>query len=282
MDQVVIDKLSAAFGPVSWYKKSIIGFKNEGWFVLEVVPLPPQEELPLVISDIVNSSMVDFNGGKVRHYIGCANSNHNTSRWIKEILPELVDQKFRIAICTGSDDYLMGQPIAIAIEPHINYMLYPDHPHLNLGGFYKGIYIPDSFCYGYTVSPEIYGPTEYDRYINTFDEVTLWLLRHQVWEALRKRSVKNKWIGPHEGELPPIAFAKSLNPFGNCRCGNKQLYINCHLSYDIEDDPRLRSTEKKEIITELVQSWHRMVEAPHKLMLQKLNLMLSRHRTCED
>lgn len=69
---------------------------------------------------------------------------------------------FKVAVCTGTGNLLEGQPIAFSLESHINYTVYPDHPHLNTGGYIPELKkcLPDSFCYGYTVKPERYGPGE--------------------------------------------------------------------------------------------------------------------------
>jgi hypothetical protein len=286
MEKEVIDKLTDVFGPVKWFEQKILGgFKNEGWFVLETVPLPPEDELEAVISDIINGCMVDFADGKVRHYSGCGNPEHKINdHRIKSVLPHLKKQSFKVAVCTGTDKMLEGQPIVISLEPRITYTIFPDHPHLNMGCYIHEInkYLPDSFCYGFTVEPERYGPSVYDRYINTFDEITLWLLRHQVWEAVRDKFGKGVWIGPHEGKLPSWSFINKLNPQGKCRCGSKKIYRDCHLPIDLK--PEITQYAKRYKIPEdavlankingLTAIWNKNVFIPESHMISHINVTL--------
>ena len=286
METKVIDKLTAVFGPVKWFDQKIFGgMRNEGWFVLETAPLPPENELKQVISDIMNGCPVDFANGKVRHFQGCGNTEHNITDYrINAILHELMEQKYTVAICTGTDKILEGQPIVISLEPRITYSIYPDHPHLNIGVYIPELkkYLPDSFCYGYTVEPERYGPTEYDRFINTFDEVTLWLLRHQIWESVRKKFGQGVWIGPHEGVLPAWSYVNKLNPLGKCRCGNKKIYKECHLTLDLKPEvallaKRYKASEKTILankIEGLEASWKKNVFVPESHMINTINKTL--------
>lgn len=283
MEEKVIDKLTKVFGPVKWFDQKIFeGIRNEGWFLLEITPLPPQSELKQVISDIMKGCPVDFANGKVRHYPGCGNPEHKiTDNRVKAVLHQLLEQKYKVAVCTGTDRMLDGQPIVISLEPRITYSVYPDHPHLNMGGYIPELrkYLPDSFCYGYTVEPERYGPTEYDRFINLFDEVTLWLLRHQVWEAVRKQFGKGIWIGPREGVLPAWSYVNKLNPQGLCRCGNKKLYKDCHLILDLLPEvahlaKRYKAPEKM-ILTNKIAGlnalWNKTVFLPESQMINTIN-----------
>jgi hypothetical protein len=280
MEQEVINKLVKVFGPVKWSKKSILGMRNEGWFLLKTIPLPPIDELPNVISDIMNGYAVDFANGKVRHYKNCKNPNHTILDYrVKSILDQLPEQSFKVAICTGSTDCLMGQPIAIALEPTINYMIFPDHPHLNMGNKLIKGYFPDSFCYGFIVEQERYGPTEYDRYINTFDEVTLWLLRHLVWVATRNKYGKGIWIGPAEGQLEPSIYGHMLNPLGRCRCGKNKRYRDCHLRTDIKIEVEQKAKQlglSKELVLQnlingLVNSWNHNILLSQNKMLKYIS-----------
>lgn len=283
MEREVTEHLAEVFGPVKWFKKSIFGMRKEGWFVLETIPLPPKEELPHVISDIINGYPVDFANGQVRHYGFCGNPDHTIrDQRVSSILGILKEQSFKVAVCTGTEDCLMGQPIVIALEPRINYMVFPDHPHLNTGHKMTKGYFPDSFCYGYTVEPERFGPTKYDRYINTFDEVTLWLLRHQVWEATGSRYGNGIWIGPKEGALEPANYVRMLNPIGKCRCGKRKKYKDCHLPSDfkIEVEQRAKqlgvpkATVMQNLIYGLVNSWSNNVYLPHNQMLKFIDDIL--------
>lgn len=286
MQQSDIKRLIQDFGPASWVDKSLFGFKDEGWFVLQTIPIPPEDEIKKVISDIIKNHEIAYADGKVRHWYECEQQTHSISNQVvKEVISTLKEESYRIAVCAASDEkYLGGQPIAIALNPTITYMNFPDHPHLNSGGFNKGVFIPNSICYGYTVEPERYGPTQYDKYIRVFDEVTLWAFRHQVWKAIRGKFGKGQWIGRHYkyGFDNPLFYADCINPLLKCRCGKNARYLECHLPLDISEVVKKRAKEQNkktidiqnEIINDLVKTWRSRVEIPQTEMLKKMNLML--------
>lgn len=283
MEQSVIQGLILDYGPVKWVKKSIFGFRNEGWFVIDTIPLPPEDEIELIVSDIINHQEIAYANGKVRHWHECKQTHPITNQMVKDVITSLKKEPFRIAICTGDDKFLEGQPIVISLNPTITYMNYPDHPHLNTGGFYGGVYIPDSFCYGYTVEPERYGPSDYEKFIRVFDEATLWLFRHQLWAAIRSKYGKGEWIGKHDKNgLPPLVYANWLNPLSKCRCGKKKKYIECHLPLDIAPSVTKRAKEtnqspkeiREEMIKQLCLTWNKRISNPQTETLKKLNRML--------
>ncbi len=283
MEQSVIQRLIQDYGPVKWVDKSIFGFRDEGWFLIETIPLPPDDELEKVVSDIIDDNEISYDEGKVRHWPECKYSHAIKNKTVKDIIENLEYQKFRIAVCAHSEkDFLDGQPIVIGLNPSITYMDYPDHPHINTGGHTReGVYIPDSFCYGY--NPNIYGPSEYERYIKVFDESTLWLLRHQIWEATRNRFNEGDWVGKHfKGGLPSGWYALYLNPLDQCRCGSKKIYKLCHMQSDIRDGisyfAKKQKKDKKateiELLRKLSIPWHKRVGEPQREMISKLNAIL--------
>lgn len=242
MNQSDIDYVIQEFGPVTW--KSF-GTKdtNEGVFLLKVTPLPPPNELEQVIADICTGGVpVYVKSGKVYHFNECGAQSHNIlNPMVKEAIHKLKEETFNVAIhpnITLAQGELLygGKPLAIAFDPAITYMQFPDHRHLNTGTYQR--FLPntqysfsDTLCY--TAAPNnALGITQRDRLLYTFEEVTIWLLRHQVWVAIRELTGKGEWIGPHEGELDPECFPLRLNPQGLCRCGSQKLYNSCHLKLD--------------------------------------------------
>lgn len=283
MEQQVIQQLTQDYGPAKWISKSIFGFKQEGWFLLETTPLPPLDEIEQVVSDIIFEQEIDYYKGQVRHWPDCKNPHVIKDRVIKKVISSLKEETFRIGVCTGNERMLEGQPIVIALKPTISYMNFPDHPHLNSGGGTPGHYLPDSFCYGYTSEKERYGPSTYEKFIRVFDESILFLFRHQVWLAVRNELGEGQWIGPgYKLGLPSEVYPEFLNPMGKCRCGKNTRYAHCHLPSDlrpyVERVARTAKKPKKEIEIErirfLYQTWKLRVENPHKDVIQKLNLML--------
>lgn len=283
MEQSIIQHLIEDYGPVRWINKSVFGFKDEGWFLIETVPLPPTDQIEQVVSDILNNYEIDYFEGQVVHWAECKNTHKIKDRVIRKLIDNLKNERFRIGICTGDEKVLLGQPIVIALKPTISYIEYPDHPHLNTGGDFGNLYLSDSFCYGYTSEPDRYGPSTYDKFIRVFDESTLWLFRHQVWVEIRNEVGKGKWIGPGDKiGLPKEVYAGTLNPLGRCRCGKSRRYLDCHLSNDISQSVEKRSITlnksiniaQEELVHYLVTTWKKRVSIPNKRMIEKLNAML--------
>lgn len=283
MDTQVIQQLTKDYGPAKWIQKSIFGFKQEGWFLLETTPLPPLDEIEQVVSDIILEHEIDFYQGQVRHWPACNNPHIAKDRIVKNVLSSLKDETFRIGVCTGDERTLHGQPLVFALQPSITYMNYPDHPHLNSGGGNPSLYLPDSFCYGFTSEKERYGPSIYEKFIRVFDESTLFLFRHQIWLAIRKEFGQGKWIGPGDKlGLPAEVYPQFLNPLGKCRCGKNVRYGLCHLPLDltsyVENTARTSHKPKEQIekerIVYLANTWKQRVSNPQQKTIQKLNLML--------
>ena len=285
MDQPTIQRLIHDYGPVRWVDKSIFGFKNEGWFVIDTIPLPPKEEIESVVMDIIHHQDISYANGKVRRWPENQKSSGIKDRVLKEVVTKLENKRYKVGICVNENaDFLEGQPIAIALDPIISYMNYPDHPHLNTLGQYKNAFVPESFCYGYNVEKERYGTTDYEKFMRAFDEVTLWLFRHQIWEAYREYTGKGKWIGVHHAVgLPDLTYAGILNPLGQCRCGKKLKYLDCHLPLDlsvkVKEKMKLDHTTRLEVQTEYIKnltlSWDKRVGLPQREMLKKLKDMLT-------
>ncbi|WP_041272260.1 hypothetical protein [Desulfitobacterium hafniense] len=240
-----IEELLQEFGSVSW--KSFDSQQGEeGFFLLKVNPLPPLEELQLVVADIcVEGVPVCVNKGKVYHSNSCNRHDHALDDVIEEALNRLKEETFLIAVHPNTYKPFLhsllpygGKPLAIPFNPVISYMNFPDHPHLNMGNneaLLPGIplAIPDTICF--TAEPNSgLGDTLKDRLLYTFDQLTIWLLRHQIWVATREITGHGKWIGPHEGQLEAEDFLQRLNPQGSCRCGNKKPYNFCHLKEDLK------------------------------------------------
>ena len=231
MEQSVVEELQNTYGPVKWLPGQVAGYPGEGWFLLEINPLPPsREEALLVAADIIEDRYGMVLNGKVRHNPGCAEEHviPDQLKLIGKVIKQLKPISYRVMIHPGNDKYLFGQPLAIAIDPMINYELFPDHPHLNMGTIMSsGYHMPDSFCYSTDIAREFVDPVE--RYKHAFARITIWIFRHMIWEESRKIYGRGVWIGPEEGlGLQPIDFLYNLNPEGPCRCRSGRSYRDCH------------------------------------------------------
>lgn len=119
-------------------------------------------------------------------------------------------------------------PWIVSIDPSISYAIYPSHPHINLGNWYR----PDSLCL--TKDYMILGNTLEEYILKLLDLTSIWLFRHQVWAATKEYYGKGIWIGPQdESDVKPEVFLHHLNPIQTCRCGSNKSYYSCCMPYHI-------------------------------------------------
>ena len=280
MEQAVIEKIIDTFGPIKWVDR-IDGMPGQGWFLMEVVPCPPKEELPLIVADIVAGRGIGVDQGRLYHDPDCQNTNHKIEdEVVRSSIRHLKREKFRVAVYSNplgvprKVPLLMGRPMAIVVDPVISYTKYPDHPHLNMSNpiFHKGTndYFPDSLCYMTGTLPT----HPHDRYLKALDTVTIWLFRHQIWLATREVSNKGIWIGPHEGALDDECFAYRLNPSDRCRCNSGKKYAQCHQGIDsLKARNKIIDLSINENGGRLTQeSWESLVHEPEKEAISKLQI----------
>jgi hypothetical protein len=287
MDKNVVDDLKSKFGPVKFFSgpfKTIPG----NWFLLELNPIPLNSEIKDVTSDICRNASVKVSNGKVKHdYDNCDQENHSfssKSRHVEKIISDLKDKKYYIAVYPGDEKILNGQPIAIPLKPEINYIRFPDHPHLNtmgakdvqIDGF--NFHLPDSLCY--TSDPNELGTDKSKRLLYAFDLITIWLFRHEIWLKTKESYGKGTWIGPEAARFSPYIYPQILNPLGKCRCGKNKKYVDCHRSYDMK---KLRKMKKKNnkislnsgrISYQTAGSWENNICNPQKRSLDILQNIL--------
>lgn len=218
-----------------WIPGPIKGISTKGWFLAEINPLPPVGEREAIVSDIISGRMFSTCNGQVRHSRECQDNSHKIPpefSFIKALLKKIPNTTFQVAVYPGDSIAYGGQPLLIALEPEINYNLYPDHPHINVGGERefegKKSFIPDSLCY--TDLPETLGTDTFERIYAALEYGTEWLFRHLIWLETRKKG-KAIWIG---NQLITInmGYSNFLNPDGQCRCGKRKLYKDCHFMAD--------------------------------------------------
>jgi hypothetical protein len=115
--------------------------------------------------------------------------------------------------------------------------------------------------------------------LHAFDQISIWLLRHQVWVETRKYKNGGEWIGPQVGQLNSFDYPMVLNPHGKCRCGSNKKYMECHRPSDLEDftsywAKRKNITEiemKRQMINDVGQSWQKRIHLFHYPSLKILN-----------
>ena len=278
MDQEVIQTIVDEFGPVKWVEH-INGMPGEGWFLMEVTPLPPNDQLLLVVADIIANNDVWVNQGRVFHHPECQIRHHKIeNKVVRRAIKNLHRETFRIAVYSNPsgvplrEPLLSGRPVAIVVDPIISYSIYPDHPHLNMGNpiFHKDNvgYLPDSLCYMTETLPT----DDRERYLTALDTITIWLFRHQVWLAARELSHEGIWIGPQAGSLDDEAFAYRLDPTSRCRCNSDRKYAQCHQGIDTLKARKRGWVATNENGGRLSHAWwNSLVHMPEQRAISNLN-----------
>lgn len=283
MCQGKYDSLLESFGPVKWVPKRIIDMPNVGgWFLLEITPCPPKEDMESIIADIMNNENVSVDNGRLLHADSCTSTNHKLNDIKKDVINSIKPQRFVIAISQGNHGFWDNQPIAIGLDPVIDYMHYPDHPHLNMGGvirknFMDPFYVPDSLCYGFKPSL-VHGMTEMEMLDEVFAQVSIWLFRHQVWVATKNSTGKGSWIGLQDPPIEDKYFTYKLNPFGKCRCGSGKAYVDCHLVEHFSELHECSLKDAERIINKNIRKmsggWMQSIQAPERHLRNNLNEIL--------
>jgi hypothetical protein len=240
-----LQKLTEEFRPARWIEGPFKDIPGDGWFLLEINPVPPRDEIAKVVSDIDNNKLVrvGYETGRIYHSLQCDSSDHPLSPELEKALEYIKDETYLVVVLPQGPIRLSKQPVAIALKPDINYFIYPDHPHLNEDGHYDWkFYFPHSFCYKHDHMS--FQGDLYDRVLDAFEQISIWLFRHQVWLATRESGAKGIWIGKGQPPLPNGLFPRFLNPDNRCRCGNNRKYIDCHMKQDfIESIPFLNGNK---------------------------------------
>jgi hypothetical protein len=269
--QQILEELTQKYG----YGPLIL--KEGGWCLLDTTPLPPSNELLKVISDIHSIRPVHIEEGKLRHSAACTDSEHSLPNKHRKALLKaaetLTEQKFSLAVHPDHPAY-PGTPVVIALDPPINFTVYPDHPHINaMGGPTNFGYFarPDSLCYG--VVEDL--PTDpYQRMDYLLAQVLIWLVRHQVWQETRKYKKPGLWIGDGYPPIPPAGYPRFLNPTGPCRCGRDKQYRKCHMASDIVLRERCSIEQAHLRIPKYTAAWPKSVQVPQEAELDRLKQLL--------
>jgi len=224
--------LCQRYGPCKRAMMKDFGMYSGEWYFLSITPLPDKEEIECVIYDILNGNDISMLDGQLRHNPNCEVKNHKLPKRYKKIASNLSKVTYNVAIFSNHLGLLLGQPIALCIDPLITYNNYPEHPHLNMPVIGED-YCPPSLCY--TDNPDDLGHMFGDRIFDAMFHVTEWLFRHQIWEMHRELFGNGKWIGPEaESGFKNGEYVRFLNPNGNCRCSSNLRYFECCMKEDIK------------------------------------------------
>lgn len=260
---------------VTWVDRSLPEVPGEGWFLLEVNPLPPSGDILQVMSDICEDRQILVKDGQVKHYPGCSVAYHSLRPELRKVVQRLKTKSFKIAVHPGITGRYFGQPLAVAIDPVISYSVFPDHPHLNTGGIdqqaqFTG-FLPDSLCYLEDIGE--LGTDPVGRFRNAFSFITIWLFRHMVWEAMRTSSGTAVWIGPEGPSLPDYGYFSVHSPSSECRCGSRKTYFECHMRTDVRKWPNYSHALEVILMRDIVSAqfrWEASYKAPQQRFVSRL------------
>lgn len=236
MEDCLKNKLLKELPGIKNYNIMERGLPNGDWFVFETSPIssqfPSMQQLVLLTADINNDrEFYIYNDWTLEHLDGCREKDHYIHKDIRSAIKNITSQKFVVAVWENEEGIYSGQPIVIPLEPEIDHITYPDHPHMNNNGLSQNYFLPYSVCY--TDDPSSLGNNPYDRIKNAMLQTSVWLYKHQIWLSTRSRG-KGLWIGPSIETEDKDQFNYLRNPYGVCRCGSNLQYYKCHLQQDFD------------------------------------------------
>ncbi|MBK5262459.1 MAG: hypothetical protein JJE17_07810 [Peptostreptococcaceae bacterium] len=239
-----IEKLNLHFGEINFNQTL------KDWCLISINPLPPEDEIQKVISDIQDNLKYNIENGHIRHLETCNKKSHPIDRKINSCISLLKEDNFKIAICMKEEASSLNQPLAISLDPLISLIEYPDHMHVNAPLFPSslgtiGLHLPESICYN--KEQNLLGIESEDRILAAMGMIVMWAFKQQIWLATREKYGMGNgiWIGTHTPYFEkPGTYFLLLNPFDKCRCGSNKLYKDCCLLEDAKAYRNERPNDK--------------------------------------
>jgi len=207
------------------------------WMYLKIKPIPTEEEYIKVVADLIKANPVVIDDEyKVVHYNRCSNFSHHIPKKllsdVNDAYKLIKDDTFDVVISEPifyypTGEWILGkQPLAVVINPTINFKEYPFHPHIN-GFMFKTI--PASICY--TDDYDYFTELSLEEKIDyTVRQLTIWLLKHSLWKVLSEKNSSYSWIGPQAPPLDDHIKIDFLSPMKKCLCGSNKPLKDCCLS----------------------------------------------------
>lgn len=207
-----------------WFPTSEWGERAEDQRVVRCLrlvmqPLPPPDELPLVLADLdrEETNLVQIEpDGQIRHHPRCGGRHSLRDERLTRL--RLSDQAFLLEATLHRPP---EHPRVRVLEPVISQRTYPGHPHL---------YDLEIICPLFP--PEKTWSWNTHNLVDYLGHVAVWLLKSRVWIATRDQSGKGIWIGP---DVPhdPETLLRIVAPGDPCPCGSGRKYRQCHREYDL-------------------------------------------------
>lgn len=179
-----------------------------------IQPLKEPEEVELILADLDRDGVVDISlDGLVLHSREC-HAAHYLRQELQDLPP--LDEAFLL------EAYLLNpesDPLVFSRDPPITIEIYPDLPHL----FQNNSAICPVFGPDESWRPAVHTLADY------LDQVSIWLVKFQVWLKTRERFGKGIWIGSDMGhDLETIAWMVRAYSRERCPCGSGRRYKDCH------------------------------------------------------
>lgn len=210
-DEIALDVPAFRHERVKSSAKS--GLPVGNWFYLELTPVSAHpENVAQVLSDLLRSYPlfeIGRNGcvlpEKTETPRECILSDRDRGS-IRFVKPTT----FKIAMWEGSSNKeqnrFLNYPVFFTLQPELNHVTFPLHPHLNPVTVCQNIFLPQSICY--EINFEEMGTNKYNIAMNAYIRVCIWLFRHQVW--VRQRGDRlNRW--------PGTEVQTTMNQINNCK-----------------------------------------------------------------
>lgn len=92
-----LQKLTEVFRPAKWIEGPFQGIPGKGWFLLEINPVPPRDEIAKVVSDIDNDKpvRVGYETGRIYHSLECdMQSDHSLKPELEKALKHIKDETY--------------------------------------------------------------------------------------------------------------------------------------------------------------------------------------------
>ncbi len=207
------EQMSRWFPLSQWTQLAQKGTITRRWEAV-IEPIPPPEDLPLVIADLDRDGWVDIEpNGKIRHLSGC-HAEHPLRAGFEGI--DLTDEAFLVEL-TYSEPPM--QPQARCLVPQWSRLTIPDHSHFYQDGD------------GDIICPLFPPDDDWQWRKNTASDylayVAIWLLKTSVWLAVKIKLGNRAWIGSSVHHS--LDALLRIHPEQCCPCGSGRKFKQCHM-----------------------------------------------------
>ncbi len=291
MNSLIYEKLRKEFGPIHWVQipnhSKIIAPGD--WLLARIKPIPLREHLRTFVNICIEEKTFCVDKGKLTLDVDDPINEKITNKAVEKVLNKLEDPIYEIMIYLNTTEACSYQPLVFSINPLINYLTYPTHPHINC--YFNDIkvmqgkyFFPQSICYN--DANNSLGDTEYEIIKESLWNTSLWHFRHRIWEETQNSTNKGIWIGPNKEYFDNgYNYLTELNPYGLCRCGRNKKYYECCMEKDLKELDKISKNilnpnyRKAELRTSLYpyRKYHSQMDMKSRKFLQYAHELFSKY-----